>query len=197
MASTPLLLASPHAAAATLLAARWTAGDGRPSCISQLRRTRLSVSQHPNHSITTDDALGHTHTRQPAALGSRSVVQLASNTKPRYRPAGRSFAAPAWSDLTGSKATCTDLADQNAAWQGRCSRKPKPRRTTMPLRHPRPSPRCAAPAIAAGSARSNATATTLAGLARRRPSDVHTYSRRRRRDQRDCGVQECCMHYDG
>lgn len=80
-------------------------------------------------------------------------------------------------------------------WQKRCSR--MPRQAMRPCRHRRPSQRCAVHATAAGSARSNATATILAGLARKRRSDAPTYNHPRRRDRRGFEVLECCMHYDG
>jgi hypothetical protein len=152
-------------------------------------------------SLNHRDALGHTHHRQPAARQCRSVVQLASNTEPRYllptSPTKPSFRAPALFDLfdlTSTRVAWTDSTDRNFDTQQKCSRKLRP--ATMPFRHPRPSQRRAAPAIAVGSARSNAMHKSLAGPVRKRQYDAHTYNHRRRRDPRACGVRGYCMHCD-
>jgi hypothetical protein len=197
--STPLS-SLPRVALASCNGLLGAAGPSR-ICLSTRATVLVIHSLQTFASLSYRDAPGHTHPRQPAALVSCSVAQLASKTKPRYllptsltTPNILARALFELSGLTGSNAAWTDSANPTPILQQRCSRKLKP--ATMPFRHPRPSQRPAAPAIAAGNAKSNAMHKSLAGLARKHRSDAHTYNRQRRKDPKACEVRGCCMHCD-
>jgi hypothetical protein len=111
---------------------------------------------------------------------------------------GRSTASPNESRVGASLALVADERTLHAGkrWWRTCTRtavclcKRRMRMATQRLPN-----RCGEHAIAVANVKLNVMEATRAGRAKRLPYGVHTFSHRRRKDQKALGVQESCMRY--